>query len=264
MTVSNDNKPSVTPKPPTAKKKERGKQVSISTINPLPITTNQYTLKDTTHTNTTTNNYSPNPNIPVKQNKDIPATNETINESQDDNGCIPATTKGSQCLDKTKQSKRLKCLEQKDDGIDVSAPYLETLAIPMTPKRNSKNSKKEETAIPLDTIEAQAHSLNSIIPSKTEEIAINSPEEDGMGILQELVKTEITENIILKKLNEGLEAKRGIVIKTGENTQAVEMVADMNTQHKYLETVLKLRGDTKAENAPTSFINLLQIVQGGK
>jgi hypothetical protein len=58
----------------------------------------------------------------------------------------------------------------------------------------------------------------------------------------ELDRVGLTETRIAEKINEGLDAQRAVVCD-----KSIDMVPDHSAQHRYLTTLLELRGDLKSE-----------------
>ena len=86
------------------------------------------------------------------------------------------------------------------------------------------------------------------------------------AIEKALEKAGLTEDRIAAKINEGMEAQKiisaNITSKDADiNTKDFIEVPDYQTQHKFLETAIRLKGLNVKDDAPPQIMNFVQILQ---
>lgn len=81
-------------------------------------------------------------------------------------------------------------------------------------------------------------------------------------MLQIMEQKGITDKKLANVLKEGLSAKRVVAIADGDDEKRIE-VADLSTRHKYLETALKIKGNSfeKADQPVPIVNNVVSVVQ---
>lgn len=85
---------------------------------------------------------------------------------------------------------------------------------------------------------------------------------------QALATAGITDELLAKRMREGIDATEDLYLKIGKKIKTIRAVVDMEQRRKYSELALKVRGDlaTKEDGAapPTPLFGDLNIVAVGE
>ena len=78
------------------------------------------------------------------------------------------------------------------------------------------------------------------------------------GFKEILIQQGITDEKLAKRLNEGLDATKAIVMGKESNDSFVDVQPDFAIRHKYIETSLKLKGLMQDQSASNNFFQIIK------